>query len=830
MHLRCQLLETFRRLLRGDPGIVVIHSSIANLGPPQSFDKWDIVYALSGLVKAGWTVALPAFTFCFCGKGSYHYRKSRSEVGILADWFLVDAGGASRTPHPIYSFVVAGPAADRIAACPSLTTFGDDSPFGLFERENATIMMLGCGWKYATQFHRYEEKARVPYRYFKDFVGQADLGDGKGCRRVSAQMYVRDLELNPSNDFTPAVKSLQAEGLIQTESLWRGLIAATRAADLARISTRMLAVDPMAFVASGPQLAFRLAGRTRAAAQPPLRVAVLGSMNVERLRTAFNNELSVLLADRRVQTFEVPYGQLHQQLLNPASELRAWRPDVSIFCDRLEDVIGVTRLETTDGERSDEMVDRYVDAIADWSMANGGWTLVNTFALLYPTVEATEMQATALLVARMNKRCSQRLSCLGQLSMVDIAAESGVAGTPAIDFRLWHLGRIPYSEPFSRRLARRWASKVLSMIGRSARVIVLDLDNTLWGGVLGEEGLRGVQLGGDFPGNAFLSFQRSLRILKERGIGLAICSKNDEKMAIDAIDHLPDMQIRSADLVAHRINWRPKHENIREIASELNLGLESLLFIDDNPLERELVRLNTPEVRILELSADPTSFIEALTDSPWLDVANVTEEDRKRESGYQKRRVVEQRRAAAENLDAFYADLRMKLRLQPLSEENAARAAQLCMKTNQFNATTRRYDQRDLWRIVEGSDEVIVIGLEDRFSGMENIGILILRTDEARNGFVDNYLLSCRVLGRGLEIVVLHWALRHVAARGWKTLQGKIIETDRNTPVRGVYRDSGFQAGTKPGDWIAIPADASDLPVWLTILDQTSAESLSLRG
>lgn len=825
MNSRCLPLETFRSLLGTEPGIVVIHSSIAKLGPPVNFNKWDILYVLNSLVRRGWTIALPAFTFSFCSKGVYHYRKSNSEVGILADWFLEGEACAFRTPHPIYSFVVAGPAADRIGACSSSTAFGDDSPFGFFERQNATIMMLGCGWEYATQFHRYEEKACVPYRYPKDFVGQADFGDGKGVRQVSARMYVRDLELDPANDFTIAVESFQADGLIQSAPLWRGLIEITRAADLARISTRLLAADPMAFVAGGAQVARRLDARTRAAAQPPLRFAVLGSMNVERLRSAFETELTGLLTDRRVETFAVPYGQLHQQLLNPASELRAWKADVSIFCDRLEDVLGITRLEAADGAPADEMVDRYADAIAAWSSANGGWTLVNTFALLYPTVEASEMQAAASLVERMNRRCAERLSGLGQLCMVETAAESGVAGTAAIDFRLWHLGRIPFSEYFSQRLARRWAAKVLAAIGRSARVLVLDLDNTLWGGVLGEDGVQGVQLSGDFPGNAFLSFQRMLRVLKDRGIGVAICSKNDEDLALQAIDHLPDMQIRSVDLVAHRINWRPKHENIREIAAELNLGLESLLFIDDNPLEREQMRLNTPEVRILELPADPTSFVEALTGSPWLDVAMITEEDRKRVPGYQNRRIVEQKRAAAVNLDAFYADLGMKLRLQPLSEGNAARAAQLCMKTNQFNATTRRYEQRNLWRIVEEGDEVIVLGLEDRFSGMENIGLLILRKDGARSGYVDNFLLSCRVLGRGLETAVLHWALGHVTARGWKALRGEIIETERNTPVRGVFRDAGFQPGVKPGGWVALSADAPALPAWLTIVDQTPTGS-----
>lgn len=821
MHSRHYILDKFRCLLDAEPGIVVIHSSVAGLGPPEDFEKWDLLYALRCLIREGWTVALPAFTFSFCSKRFFHHRMSRSEVGILADWFLQSEVGSFRTPHPIYSFVVAGPAAERIAACSSLTAFGDDSAFGLFERENATIMMLGCGWGYATQFHRYEEKACVPYRYSKDFVGQADFSDGEGTRQVSARMYVRDLDLNPANNFFPAVEVLQAKGLIRNVPLWRGLIEVVRASDLARVATEMLAIDPMVFVQGGAQLSVQLAARKKAAVNHPVRVAVLGSMNVGRLRAAFEGHMSGLLLDRRVETFEIPYGQLYQQLLNPSSELCAWRADISIFCDRLEDVLGVTRLDTGDAEKAEELVERYADAIREWSVANGGWILLNRFALLYPAVEPSEKPGTAMLVARMNDLCAQRLGGLARLCLIDIAAELRPAVEPFIDFRLWHLGRIPYSETFSSRIAGRWAGKVLSAIGKSARVLVLDLDNTMWGGVLGEDGIQGVQLGGDFPGNAFLAFQRAIRCLKDRGIGIALCSKNDEDLALHAIDALPDMQIRSTDLVAHRINWRPKHENIREIAVELNLGLESFLFIDDNPLEREQIRLNTPEVKILDLPTDPTAFVEALTESPWLDVVMVTGEDRKRGDSYQNRRIVERQRARAENLDAFYADLCMKLRFQPLNEGNAARAAQLCMKTNQFNATTRRYQQRDLWRIVDEGDEVIIIGLEDRYSEMENIGLLILRADQLGCGVIDNYLLSCRVLGRGLEVAVLNWALNHAAARGWKELRGEIIETERNTPVRGVFRESGFRVGSKPSDWVALTADAPKLPIWLTVLDQT---------
>src|SRR5580698_6099416 len=214
MMMRQAFLEAFSAVLGPEPGIAVIHSSIADLAPPAEFRKADILDALDQLIAVGWTIALPAFTLSFCQGRPFRASRSPSEVGQLADWLLVSRGDARRTPHPMYSFAVAGPSADKIAACRSTTTFGDDSPFGLFERENATLVMLGCGWKYCTQFHRYEEQAAVPYRYFKEFIGQADLGDGNGEHEVRAAMYVRDLTINPVNDFTAVEQRLRDAGIV----------------------------------------------------------------------------------------------------------------------------------------------------------------------------------------------------------------------------------------------------------------------------------------------------------------------------------------------------------------------------------------------------------------------------------------------------------------------------------------------------------------------------------------------------------------------------------------------------------------------------------------
>lgn len=807
--MRRHLLEILRNLLDdGEPGIAVIHSSLASLGAARALTKWDFVYALEGLAREGWTLALPAFTFSFCRTGRYHFRDSRSETGVLADWLLEGHRASIRTAHPIYSFAVAGPAAGEIAACQSSTTFGDDSPFALFERRDAAILMLGCDWKYATQLHRAEELAGVPYRFFKDFTGRADYGASE--RDATARMFVRDLAVNPLNDFSPAIAQLRAEGRIAARPLGRGLVERARAADLTRVARGMLDENPLAFVADPSLVARRLA----AAAQPPLRIAVLGGTNVVRLRTSLEAGLAGLLPDRRIETHEVPYGQLPQQLIDPGSQLRAWKPDISIFFDRLEDLAGAPA-------DLDGAVARHASALAAWHGESGGWTLVHRFAPQSPAWETSGAPSASDRSARANEILRGALQHLPQIAWIDTQAEAAACPAPAADARLWQLARFPCSDAFAQQLAGRWAAKIVAILGRGARALVLDLDNTLWGGVLGEDGLSGVRLGGDFPGNAYLAFQRALRSLRDRGVALAVCSKNDPDLALQAIDALPDMQFRGVDLASHRIGWRPKHETIREIAAELNLGLDSLLFIDDNPLEREQMRLNNPAVRILDLPADPSGYADALVASPWLEIAALTDEDRRRADGYRARRLVEQQRAGAASLEEFYASLGMKLHFQPLDAGNAARAAQLCMKTNQFNTATRRYDQSDLRKIVETGGEVIVLGLEDRFSARENIGLLILLPRDGA-AHIDNYLLSCRVLGRGLETAVLAWARRHAEKAGHPWTVGEIIETERNTPARGVFRDAGFTPGGKPGQWIAPSGNAPDLPAWLEIADHTA--------
>jgi FkbH-like protein len=249
------------------------------------------------------------------------------------------------------------------------------------------------------------------------------------------------------------------------------------------------------------------------------------------------------------------------------------------------------------------------------------------------------------------------------------------------------------------------------------------------------------------------------------------------------------------------------------------------LFVDDNPIEREQIRLRLPDVKILDLPQSPAFFAETLVECPWLQSAGLTAEDAGRVQSYQARQQMLEERRTAASLDAFYAGLGMQLYLQPLDDSNIARAVQLSQKTNQFNTTTRRYDQRGFREIVAEGGDVVVVGLEDRHLRFENIGLVILRQapSDSRGGVVDCYLLSCRVLGRGLETAVLNWAVGRAANRGWTTLTGAVIETPRNTPVRDVFREAGFEAASAPGEWFRKTDSAPAIPPWFQIHDRMPA-------
>ena len=296
--------------------------------------------------------------------------------------------------------------------------------------------------------------------------------------------------------------------------------------------------------------------------------------------------------------------------------------------------------------------------------------------------------------------------------------------------------------------------------------------------------------------------------------------KNDEDNALKAIDLLPDMKIRSSDIVAHRINWNPKWQNIAEIADDLSLGLANILFIDDNPVEREQVRRHLPEVKVLELPKDPSGYLDAVLECPWLECLTVTAEDSKRVKSYKNRTRSLQSRNQFDDVEEFYASLQPKITFAPLAEDNKVRAVQLVQKTNQFNTTTKRYSQAELEEMVSEGSDVYVLGVEDKFFEFENIGVLIVKWNKLDAGVavIDSYILSCRVLGRGLEKAILGHIRDLSWKKGAKKLYGELYKTERNTPAQRVFKDSGFVETDRI--WSTDLTSEIQTPTWVEIISQ----------
>lgn len=816
-----------RSSCRPGESLLVVHSSLPALRPPPGNLKWTVLGAIRDLVDSGITVVAPAFTFSFCQGKAYHHL-APSETGVLADW-LMTLRGTVRTHHPIYSFAACGPLSSRLFSCANTTTFGADSSFALFEELDASIMMLGAEWVYCTQFHRYEEEARVAYRRYKDFEGTADYGNGS--EKAVARMFVRDLKIDAENDWSRLESALRSQGAIKSVPLWGGVVETVACREIARTARSQLFADPFAMVHNAPSVTYACAQTELRATRPPLRIALLGSANLEILKTHLASVADELIRDQAVDIHTVPFGQLMLEVADPQSGLYKFDANFTVFCDRIEDLTGVAHIDMCAPDTALDRIRQYAGAIAAYRAKSRGWIVVNRFVASWPSLSGQSLSAIDELAAAGNAALSQVQAGAGEVHFVDPRSVTDSAACGVLhDPRLWFLGRFPFSDEAARALATHYCGLVLAATGRTARVLALDLDNTLWGGVLGEDGVAGIAIGGDYPGNAYAAFQRGLKLLAERGVALALLSKNDEDLALGALTGLPSMVLHKEDFVARRINWAPKWKNILEVCEELSLGLENALFVDDNPAEREQMRRNQPAVKVHHLPEDPSLYLQSLLSSPWLASLSVTAEDRRRVAGFRQRSsLLEAKAQRGANVEDFYASLNTVIHMQPFAPGNAARALQLLQKTNQFNTTTRRYGLADLEAIVSDGGEVFVIGLRDRYSEFENIGVAICRWNQPRHGcgLIDSYLLSCRVLGRGIEVGILQWILARARRRGAGSVAGEVVETPRNTPARSVFGEAGFKADPeRQGHWVFdLLTQSEALPPWLTFMDSSPADA-----
>jgi FkbH-like protein len=534
---------------------------------------------------------------------------------------------------------------------------------------------------------------------------------------------------------------------------------------------------------------------------PEVRLALLGASSMEHLQAP----IRVAGARRglRVTPFVGGFGQFRQEILQPGSQLREFAPGVILLALRAADVVDRLPLGAT-GDEVDAAVAAGVQGLVElWRTARsqiGAMVIQQTFLNTdYPVFGNFDgaVAATPYGVTQRLNRAVRDAAAAEGVMLLDIAHWSAIHGLPSwYDVTRWHHAKqliAPTAAVFYGDLVGRLLA---AMRGLSAKCLVLDLDNTLWGGVIGDDGLEGIVLGqGSGAGEAFIAFQSYAKQLSQRGVILAVCSKNTHEIAEAAFLQHPDMVLKREDIAAFFANWEDKPSNLRKIASTLNIGLDSLVFFDDNPAEREIVRQTLPEVAVPEVPEDAAHFVACLAEAGYFESIAFTEEDRARAEQYRANAERSQAMDGGTDIGAFLASLDMKMTVAPFTAVDLPRITQLTNKSNQFNLTTRRYTQDQMAAFAASASAVTLsFRLVDKFGDNGLIGVLIaLPADgDATILRIDTWLMSCRVLGRQVEAETINQLCRIARDRGFTTIAGDYLPTAKNGIVRDLYARMGF--------------------------------------
>jgi FkbH-like protein len=457
-------------------------------------------------------------------------------------------------------------------------------------------------------------------------------------------------------------------------------------------------------------------------------------------------------------------------------------------------------------ERVDAFVDAVCAALRDRTKAMILWHGLVTPA--YPSLGILDSQSEdgqPAVIRELNRSLRGRLREAGDAFFVDTdACLARVGYSRFFDWRQWHLGRAPYAREALRELAFEDLKFVRARLGKNKKCIVLDCDNVLWGGVVGEDGLSGLRLGETHPGSAYGELQQELVSLSARGVLIALCSKNNPEDVWQVFREHPGMVLKERHIAAARINWNDKASSLRALARDLNLGLESMVFVDDSDFEVNLVRRELPEVEVIHLPPErPSEYRLILASSGLFDTLAVSQEDRRRGAMYQAEAERKRLEHTATDLEGYLRSLEMVAELDLADPAAIPRIAQQTQRTNQFNLTTRRYGEAEIAHLAaHDASDVVYLRLRDRFGDSGIVAACILRYREG-DAVVDTFLVSCRALSRGVEAVLLVEVLRRARRKGCARVVGEFYATPKNAQVGDFYSRHGFIEG----DAVASEAD-----------------------
>ena len=541
---------------------------------------------------------------------------------------------------------------------------------------------------------------------------------------------------------------------------------------------------------------------------PAVRLAILGSSTVDHLAAGIR--VGGLRRSIWIETYTPGYGQYAQELLDPTSGLHNFAPTTVLFAlDSHHLLQGITPTGTS--ESVSTTLSGIIDRLeAQWLTARRKFSahVIQNVPLpvFLPLLGGNEhrlpgSQLTALRQFSALLRSRADAAGVDLVALDDRAASDGLMAWH--DPALWHRAKQEIHPQATAVYGDLVARLVAANQGRSSKCLVLDLDNTLWGGVIGDDGLAGIKLGqGSARGEAHLAFQHYARDLSRRGIILAVCSKNDETNAQEPFQSHPEMALRREDIACFIANWTDKASNLREIAKRLNIGLDSLVFADDNPAERAIIRRELPMVEVPELPEDPTFYASCIANAGFFEATKLTVEDVQRTQLYQQNVARDSLLVTATDMDGYLHSLAMRAIWNRFDSIGRSRIVQLINKTNQFNLTTRRVTDDEIGRLIEDDSALTLqIRLLDQFGDNGIVAIVAGNANKATHAIhLDTWLMSCRVLGRGVENETLNLVASEALRLGATRLIGRYIPSAKNGMVRDHYAKLGFSIDTEDTD------------------------------
>jgi len=537
-----------------------------------------------------------------------------------------------------------------------------------------------------------------------------------------------------------------------------------------------------------------------------IRAALLGDTATQFLSVALRGEAYDSGFD--LQIFEADFNQIQRQVFDITSELYEFKPEIVIVFQSAHKLLG--KFNKLKPDQYNTLSNNELSSIE--SIYSAISNNLNAKVIFYNYTEiddavfgnyASKTESSFLFQLRkLNFELMKFAQKNANFYLCDISTIQNRVGKQIFFQTSVYINtEMVLSLEVLPAIASKTIDLIKSLKGKSKKCLILDLDNTTWGGIIGDDGIENIQVGELGIGKAFSEFQYWVKKLKNRGVIIAICSKNTESVAKEPFEKHPDMVLRLDDISVFVANWENKADNIRLIQSVLNIGFDSMVFLDDNPFERNIVRENIPGITVPELPEDPAEYLEFLYSLNLFETITFSNEDTERTKLYQ----VEAKRNIAQhkftNEDDFLKSLEMVSLVLPFNKFNTPRVAQLSQRSNQFNLRTVRYTEADVERMsADKNFQTFTFTLEDKFGDNGLICVIILEKETDKIAFIDTWFMSCRVLKRGMENFVLNTIVEAAKQNGYEYLKGEFLPTAKNTMVKDHYKNLGFVS--KNGYWL----------------------------